>query len=486
MTPAWRPDGAAIVAAAAPDEQTFNLVEFAARRLARAPADAHDRRRARGRTSRRTARRSSSSATRRTATTSSRCRIRPTRTTSVQADRRAASSARAATEADGSRTRTRLALPTTDYSPFDTLAPTSWTPVVETTGDQVRVGAGVTGVDVLGYHAYAATRDVAASRARPARRRPAPATPDWQRLLRLRPLASDVLSSRRRARRRSSPARRPTPARRRRPRAASGSSKAGVIFPIRHARVAARRAAVDRPRRRTTTRWRDGAFTRDRTPIRAAWQTITARTYGYSISRGGRHRRRRHGGARPPRARIVRRRDDHHRRRSAPTCPGSRRITSSPSALGGGASTGDADGRPHVPARRRLRPATGVVDFGSDAFSLLRGFAPNTLRRQPRRASPTSSTAGRSRGRSAASARGRSSCTRCTPPSSPTPATRGRARFRARRDQDVGRRASSPRTSSPASSLPFTATVGAALGTRRQRHASPIASPAYFRVGKAF
>jgi WD40 repeat protein len=41
------------------------------------------------------------------------------------------------------------------YSPWPTLPPTSWTPLV-TTGDQLRAGVSVNGADVLGRHAYSA------------------------------------------------------------------------------------------------------------------------------------------------------------------------------------------------------------------------------------------------------------------------------------------------------------------------------------------
>src|SRR5690606_28552905 len=39
-----------------------------------------------------------------------------------------------------------------DYRPWPTLLPTSWTPVLELSDRQVRVGALTTGRDVLGYH----------------------------------------------------------------------------------------------------------------------------------------------------------------------------------------------------------------------------------------------------------------------------------------------------------------------------------------------
>jgi Tol biopolymer transport system component len=45
----------------------------------------------------------------------------------------------------------------TPYSPWPTLRPTSWSPEVDNSSDQLRVGASVFGSDVLGYHFYAAT-----------------------------------------------------------------------------------------------------------------------------------------------------------------------------------------------------------------------------------------------------------------------------------------------------------------------------------------
>jgi hypothetical protein len=42
------------------------------------------------------------------------------------------------------------------YNPLPTLMPTSWLPVIETDGDRLRLGAGISGSDVLGYHAYSA------------------------------------------------------------------------------------------------------------------------------------------------------------------------------------------------------------------------------------------------------------------------------------------------------------------------------------------
>src|SRR5262249_58996759 len=45
----------------------------------------------------------------------------------------------------------------TPYSPLPTLAPTSWSPIVDWISDQIRVGAATAGRDVLGYHSYSAS-----------------------------------------------------------------------------------------------------------------------------------------------------------------------------------------------------------------------------------------------------------------------------------------------------------------------------------------
>jgi hypothetical protein len=42
------------------------------------------------------------------------------------------------------------------YNPLATLMPTSWEPVIETDGDRLRLGAGIAGNDVLAYHFYSA------------------------------------------------------------------------------------------------------------------------------------------------------------------------------------------------------------------------------------------------------------------------------------------------------------------------------------------
>ena len=84
----------------------------------------------------------------------------------------------------------------------------------ETGGDQIRVGAGIAGYDVLGYHAYAASATWLVSHPEDAAT-PSSATPDWQAYYlydRWRP-TFDVWRA---AIRHSSPARRPSAAPRRR------------------------------------------------------------------------------------------------------------------------------------------------------------------------------------------------------------------------------------------------------------------------------
>ena len=231
------------------------------------------------------------------------------------------------------------------------------------------------GVDVLGYHAYAAAATWLASGAR----RCADAAPRHARLealLRLRPLAADAVRWRRRAatsffagpvddRR----------ARRRRRRCASARSKPASSLPIRRVRRLAPGARARCFAPWTSSRWPAGDVSRDRAAVRAALaHDHRAHVYGYSISPEAR----RHASARP--AKRVRR------------------------ALGsiGDATTLTADVRAYLPgvaphhvvaaaaspaARRAATPTlgrtfllggaapnAGVLDFGRDAISLLRGF----------------------------------------------------------------------------------------------------------------
>ena len=401
VMPAWRPDGAAIVAAAAPDEETFNLFEFSAdgsqaRQLTHttggalwpdvAPdgntivfvgytADGRDlfsmpypdgRADAGGGPGRLTGSLAAADAG-----------IRPDDPVSSRAEEPVlpvgagppvppsqGGEARHSSKRDGGR----------PYSPLDTLKPTSWTPVVETGGDQLRVGAGISGYDVLGYHAYAATATwlVSSPAGAPT---PGASTPDWQIFYlydRWRPTfyvsaTSDTSFFAGPA----TDAGAPTPATRR-----ERQLEGGVIFPIRHARVQhVARLSVIRAVADYTLVGR--AFSRDRTPIRAAWQTITAHTYGYSISREN-------GMAAGATAEFVRRGLGSFADATTTTgdvrayLPGLAAHHVVALRLGGGASTGDATvGRTFLLGGES--PGNGVVDLGGSALTLLRGFSPNTF-----------------------------------------------------------------------------------------------------------
>jgi len=366
VTPAWRPDGAAIVVAAAPDDETFNLFEIAvdgstSRRLTHTtggatwpdvspdgktivftgyttdgddlfsmpyPEPAHDV-------------------------------VKPPASEIAQA-------VGAAVAVDP--------VSTADYSPLETLRPTSWTPVIENSSDQIRAGAGVTGYDVLGYHAYAATAtwlvsgpDRAATESK--------ATPDWQILYlydRWRPTfylsaASDTSFF-------AGPATNagaPTPATRR-----ERQIEGGVIVPFRHARVQhAARAALVRAAADFTIG--GSGFSRDRTAVRASWQTNTARSYGYAISRED-------GVTVGVTEEIVRRGLGSFADATTTTADARAYLRGAAPhhvvalRLAGGVSSGDATvGRTFLLGGPS--PGDSVVDLGSGAFALLRGFAPDTF-----------------------------------------------------------------------------------------------------------
>ena len=262
----------------------------------------------------------------------------------------------------------------TTYSPLDTLKPTSWTPIVVADSDQVRVGAAVTGYDVLGYHAYAATATWLVSSPAGAIT-PAVATPDWQATYlynRWRPTlyltaSSDTSFF-------AGPATdlgTPTSTTRR-----ERQIEGGLIYQILHtraqhvARVAVVRALADYTTSTST-------FSRDRTPVRLSWATLTGRTYGYSISPED-------GMAIGATTEIVRQSLGSFA--DATTTTGDARAYLPGFAphhvvalrIGGGASIGDPTvGRTFLMGGDS--PGDGVVDLSSDAFALMRGFEPNTF-----------------------------------------------------------------------------------------------------------
>jgi WD40 repeat protein len=260
------------------------------------------------------------------------------------------------------------------YRPWPTLKPTSWSPVIERDVDQIRVGAAVAGYDALQYHVYAASASWLVSGPASAIT-PAAATPDWQLYYaynRWRPIlwvSASTQTSFFAGPATDSGA----------PSSATDREReieAGVTVPISHVRtsytaLASLIRAVD------DFSLPGAAITRDRTAVRAGWATTTAHQYGYSISPE-------QGVTAGITAELVRR------------------------ALGAfsDATTITADARLYLPSFARhhviaIRAAAGastgspasertfllggggpnpsVLDFGRSSASLLRGFAADTF-----------------------------------------------------------------------------------------------------------
>jgi hypothetical protein len=272
VTPSWRPDGQAILAAVAVGDGPFNIYEFSTT----IPGDAHQLTRVSG--------------------GATWPEVSPDGRTLVYVGYSSdgfdlyslpyPDEARAVAIGPGGPANPSALPPPTSttlrYSPFPTMAPTSWAPIIEWDSDQVRLGAATFGVDVLGYHAWTASATWLASAPNGA---PTPdrATPDWfvsYAYDRWRPTLFLAASSET-----SFFAGPATPAGT--PSEATDRElllEAGVVVPlvrVRHQHQAF--ASLFRARdeyafvdeRRTSV---------DRASLRAAWRTNTARTYGYSIS----------------------------------------------------------------------------------------------------------------------------------------------------------------------------------------------------------
>jgi hypothetical protein len=167
-----------------------------------------------------------------------------------------------------------------NYSPWSTLSPTSWTPLV-TTGDQLRAGFGVNGVDVLGRHSYSASATWLVSAPVDALK-PSESVPDWEfgyTYDRWLPAlfvgaSSQTLFD-------AGPADstgRPTPATDR-----TREIEAGVLLPFRHV-LSVRRAFLSVVRTDDRFTWPTQTVTIARTASRVGLAASTARLYGYSIS----------------------------------------------------------------------------------------------------------------------------------------------------------------------------------------------------------
>ncbi len=261
-----------------------------------------------------------------------------------------------------------------DYSPWPTLTPTSWSPIVVSDGSQIRAGVGVGGIDVLGYHGWAASATWLVS-APAGARAPAAASPDWQIAYvydRWRPtLFAAASSSTSFFAGPPTSAGTPTDATLR-----ERQLEGGLLVPIRHVRVAhAAFASVLRSLDDYT--FAAGGLTRDRTAIRGAWSTASAHVYGYSISPED-------GVSLGTTIELVRRALGSSGDATTATLDvrayvrGAARHHVIALRAAGGTSTGDATvGRTFL-----LGGSTadlGVVSFSSRAVGLLRGFASNSF-----------------------------------------------------------------------------------------------------------
>ena len=370
VMPAWRPDGAALVVAAAPEDATFNLVEVAVdgssmrqlthisggalwpdvspdgRMLAFAgyTVDGYD------------------------------IFAMPYPSQSDAADlRTVGASFQGARVVHPERVDLRQ-YNSHGYNPLPTLVPTSWSPVISGDVDETRIGAEVTGIDVLGYHSYALDAawlvELPGGVAVPNR-----ALPDWHASYaydRWRPTifaaagsdTSFFVGPPTAAGTPSSDTRR------------ERTIAAGVRLPFLHTRVSqAAQFSVLRSSIEDTLP--TGTFTRVRTPVRAGWVISTAHTYGYSISS---ERGVLAGGT----AEIVRARLGSFADATTVTAdaraylPGAAPHHVVALRLSAGASSGDSTaGRTFL-----LGGAVGdtpVISFGSRVSSLLRGFPDATF-----------------------------------------------------------------------------------------------------------
>jgi WD40 repeat protein len=260
------------------------------------------------------------------------------------------------------------------YNPIHTLAPTSWSPIIEGDSHQLRLGLATSGVDVLRYHAYAASATWLATSPLGA---PTPngAAPDWAvfyQYARWRPTALFSASS-------StsffagppSDAGVPTIATRR-----ERQVEAGILFPIRRVR-ASQTAVSSLVRVVDDFTGPDEVSSQNRTAWRGGWALVSSKTYGYSISPQD-------GVVVGVTAELARQALGSSADASAITVDG--RLYVSPFArhhvlavrFAGGLSSGD-------PAARRAfhlggaQPNLNALDFGNQGISLLRGFATDSF-----------------------------------------------------------------------------------------------------------
>jgi hypothetical protein len=373
VTPAWRPDGTAIVAAVAPHDETFNLHEFA--------IDGSGTRQLTHTTG---------GATWPDVSPDGRMLVFVGYTPDgydvfsmpyPASGDESPSHPRADIEQGASPIGTRQAaapdggtLATAPYEPLSTLAPTSWMPVIEGGSNRWRLGASVSGYDVLGYHGYAATATWRLSSPDGAPT-PARASPDWQIYYvysRWRPMFFGSASAETSffagpATEAGTPAASTELAR---------ELEAGVVLPILHVRVS-HQAQLSLVRAVDQYTLPDRRLSRTRAAVRGAWLTSSARTYGYSISRED-------GVSAGTTAEFVRR--DFGAFADANVLTGDVRAYLPAFAphhiaavrVAAGVSTGDTTaGRTFLLGGPSSNGS--AVDFGRHAVSLLRGFATDTF-----------------------------------------------------------------------------------------------------------
>jgi hypothetical protein len=365
VMPAWRPDGRAIVAAVARDDEVFNLYEFpvdapgAPRQLTHSASGAmwpdvsHD-----GSTivfvGYSTAGYDLFSMPYPAGVDARPLPSPLTRSTAATSEARDGASAA--------------------YSPLGTLWPRSWTPIVEWDSDQVRIGATVSGRDVLGYHWYTASATWLAASPDNA---PTPnsASPDWfvsYTYDRWRPALFAAASLETSFFAGPATDRGLPSATTRR----ELQIQAGVLLPVLKARTS-HTALATLVRSVDDYTQVDRLFSRERTAIRTGWRSNTARTYGYSISPEN-------GITAGATGEFVRRALGASADATIATAdaraflPGIRLHDVIALRAAGGVSSGDP-----VVGRTFLLGGAGpdpsVIDFGNSAISLLRGFAPDSF-----------------------------------------------------------------------------------------------------------
>ena len=256
------------------------------------------------------------------------------------------------------------------YRPWSTLPPTSWWPLVESPRQQLRLGAATGGFDVLGYHAYAFSATWGVSRPSGARNAGGGA-PDWNVVYAYTRWRPGFWATA--ARETSFVAIRPTD---------SGAPSASAFHERRvelGIRVPVNRVRESHGVLASVVRADDdvGAASRPRAAARAGWWFTSAHQYGYSVSAE-------RGVAIGATVEVVRRAFGSSA--DATTVAGDARAYVPGLAehhvlairASGGSTTGD-----HQTGRVFLLGGAesniSLVNFGSNAMSLLRGFPSNTF-----------------------------------------------------------------------------------------------------------